>query len=85
MFRILLLPISGATKTSVLQVNCALGKVPAERQMEGIRLSLERDGTEFSEEASGRVMFLAVRPEVSAPAKTPRQETAPDSKEQPSR
>jgi hypothetical protein len=83
-FRIRLLPLSGASISAVLQANCALGKVPAEHQMEGIRLSLESDGTEFSEEASGRVMFLAVRPEVSTPAKTPRQETAPDSKEQPS-
>ena len=28
-FRILLMPVSGTTKTAVLQVNCALGDVPA--------------------------------------------------------
>jgi hypothetical protein len=83
-FRIRLLPMSGASKTAVLQVNCALGKVPAERQIEGIRLSLERNGTEFPLEVSGRVMFLAMRPEVSAPVKAPQQEPAADSAEPPS-
>jgi hypothetical protein len=83
-FRIRLLPMSGASKTAVLQANCALGKVPAERQTEGIRLSLERNGTEFSLEASGRVMFLAMRPEVSVPVKTPQQEPAPDPAKPPS-
>jgi hypothetical protein len=75
-FRIRLLPMSGASMTAVLQANCALGNVPRERAVEGIRLTLERNGSEFSEEAGGRVMFLSVRPEVNAPAKTPRQEPA---------
>lgn len=85
-FRIRLLPMSGASKTAVLQVNCALGNVPAERQIEGIRLSLERNGTEFSLEVSGRVMFLSMSPEVSAPVKTPQEEPArgADSVEPPS-
>ncbi len=83
-FRIRLLPISGATKTAMLQANCALGKVPADRQTEGIRLSFERNGPEFSEEVSGRVMFLSMRPDVSTPAMTPTQEPAPDSAEPPS-
>lgn len=81
-FRIRLLPISGASKTAVLQVNCAMGDVPRERSVEGIRLSFEGNGGEFSEEVSGRVMFLAMRPEVSAPAKTP-QQLVPDSAETP--
>jgi hypothetical protein len=34
---------------------------------------LEKNGTEFSLEASGRVMFLSMRPEVSAQVKTPPQ------------
>jgi hypothetical protein len=83
-FRIRLLPMSGASKTAVLQANCALGKVPVEREIEGIRLSLERNGTEFSLEVSGRVMFLSMRPELSAPVKTPQQEPAPASPEPPS-
>jgi len=82
-FRITLLPMSGASKTAVLQVNCALGDVPRERSVEGIRLTLERNGTEFSEEVSGRVIFLSMRPEVSAPVKTPQQELAPQSSEAP--
>jgi hypothetical protein len=77
-FRIRLLPMSGALKTAVLQANCALGKVPAEREIEGIRLSFERNGSEFAQEAGGRVMFLTMRSEVGAPVKTPRQAPAPD-------
>jgi len=83
-FRIRLLSMSGASKTAVLQVNCALGEVPRERSVEGIRLTFERNGSEFSEEISGRVMFLAMRPEASAPVKTPQQEPPPDSAEPPS-
>ena len=78
-FRIRLLPMSGTSKTAMLQANCALGKVPAEREIEGIRLSFETNGTEFVQEVSGRVMFLTMRSEVSAPVKTPRQASAPDS------
>jgi hypothetical protein len=80
-FRIRLLPMRGPSRTAVLQVNCALGDVPRERSVEGIRLVLEKSATEFSEEAGGRVMFLSVRPEVSAPAKAPEKEAAPPSAE----
>jgi hypothetical protein len=82
--RIHLLPVLGFAKNATLQVNCALGNVPRERSVEGIRLTSESNGTEFSEEVSGRVMFLSMHPEVSGPAKTPQQETAPGSVEQPS-
>src|SRR5208282_4136181 len=82
-FRILLIPIPGATKTAVLQVNCALGDVPRERPVEGIRLSFESKGSEFSEEVTGRVMFLAMRPEPGTPAKAPQQGTTPEATEPP--
>jgi hypothetical protein len=65
-------------------MNCALGDVPRERSVEGIRLSIEGDANDFSEEGSGRVMFLSIRPEVSAAVKTPQQEPAPHSVELPS-
>jgi len=83
-FRIRLLPMSGAAKTAVLQANCALGNVPSERAVEGIRLILGTNGTEFSEEVSGRVLFLSVRAEVSRPADMPAQGPAPGSAESPS-
>src|SRR5208337_1597033 len=35
-FRMRLLPVSGASTSAVLQVNCALGEVPRERSVEGI-------------------------------------------------
>jgi hypothetical protein len=82
-FRIRLLPMSGASKTAVLQVNCALGDVPRERSVEGIRLALERNNSEYSEEISGRVMFLSIRPEMSTPVKTPQERRAPENSEQP--
>ena len=82
-FRIRLLPMSGPPRTSVLQVNCPLGNVPRERTVEGIRLTSEMGGPEYSEEVSGRAIFLSIRSEISAPAKTPPQETTPDSVKQP--
>lgn len=83
-FRILLLPMSGTKKTAVLQVNCALGDVPRERSVEGIRLSLGGNANEFSEEVSGRVMFLSTRPEFSADPKATGHEVAPESTQTPS-
>ena len=82
-FRIRLLPMSGVSKTAVLQANCALGDAPRQRSVEGIRLSFESNGNEFSEEVSGRVMFLSMHPEVSTPARIPTQEPAPQSSEAP--
>jgi hypothetical protein len=64
-FSILLVPMSGKPKTALLQVNCASGNVPDQRSIEGIRLTIEKNGGDFSEEAGGRVMFLAT------PAKAP--------------
>lgn len=46
-FRIVLVPLSGPSKTAVLQVNCALGDVPRERSVEGIRLTFERMAVSF--------------------------------------
>ena len=42
----------------------------------------DNDG-EFSEEVNGRVMFIAMRPEVSEPAKAPQQESVPGSAQTP--
>jgi hypothetical protein len=81
--RIRLLPLQGPSRNAVLQVNCALGDVPRERSVEGIRLSIEGNASDFSEEGSGRVMFLATRPEVSAAVKAPARETTQDAGESP--
>ena len=70
-FRIRLLPVWGSSKNATLQVNCALGKVPAEHQVEGIRLAFEGRGAEFDEEISGRALFLLTRPGARAAAKAP--------------
>ena len=61
-FRISLLPLWGPSKTALLQVNCALGKVPDEHQVEGIRLTFEPGDTKFDQEMGGRTMFLLARP-----------------------
>ena len=82
-FRIQLLSMSGLSTTALLHVNCALGDVPRERSVEGIRLTLERSNSEYSEEINGRVMFLAMTPGISTPAKAPQEEKAPESSEQP--
>jgi len=70
-FRIRLLPVRGLSKNATLQVNCAIGKVPPEHQVEGIRLAFEGSGVEFDEEVSGRTLFVLTRPGASAAAKAP--------------
>jgi hypothetical protein len=70
-FRIRLLPLRGLSKNALLQVNCALGKVPDEHPTEGIRLAFEGRGAEFDEEISGRALFVLTRPGASAAAKAP--------------
>jgi hypothetical protein len=69
--RIRLLPVRGLSKNATLQVNCAIGKVPPEHQVEGIRLALEGGSVEFNEEVSGRALFLLTRPGASAASKAP--------------
>ena len=59
--RIQLVPIWGPSRTARLEVNCALGKVPEERQTEGIRLSFGGSGSDFDQEVSGRTMFVMTR------------------------
>jgi len=69
--RIRLLPVLGFAKNATLQINCALGKVPPEHQVEGVRLALEGGGVEFDEEIGGSALFLLIRPGASAGAKAP--------------
>jgi hypothetical protein len=69
--RIRLLPVWGLSKSATLQVNCAIGKVPPERQVEGIRLAFEGGGVEFNEEVSGRTLFVLTRPAANAAPKAP--------------
>lgn len=61
-FYVRLVPMSGTPKTAVLQVNCASGNVPDQHSTEGIRLTIEKNGGDFSEQAGGRVMFVATPP-----------------------
>lgn len=78
--RVRLFSISGLSRIAVLELNCALGSVPSERSVEGIRVIFDRNEGKFSEEAGGRVMFLATRPEVNSLTRVP-QEAAPESAE----
>jgi hypothetical protein len=77
--RIRLLPMSGLARTALLQVNCALGKVPDEHPTEGIRLAIEGGGAAFDEEVSGRTMFVLTRLAANPPPKSTatRDETTP--------
>jgi len=81
-FQIRFLPTHGPSTVGVLQMNCILGDVPRERSVEGIQLTLQRNNSEYFEEAGGRVMFLAMRPEVSSSAPAQQQKTVPDTLEQ---
>jgi hypothetical protein len=61
-FRVRLLPMSAPARTAVLEVNCALGKPPVDRQTEGIRLTFEGGGAGFDQEIGGHTIFLMMRP-----------------------
>ena len=72
-FRVRLLSIFGVSKNAVLEVNCALGDVPPEHSAEGVHLTIDGNGGEYSEAVSGRVMFLAMPAGPIAPADGSRQ------------
>jgi hypothetical protein len=80
-FRILLVPTSGASKTAVLQVNCALGNVPREHSVDGIQLSVDRNSGEFSEGVSGHVLFLSTQARVNMAGKPTENDQLPSSAE----
>ena len=82
-FQIRLLPMHGPSTGAMLQVNCTLGDAPRERSVEGIRLTLDRNKSEYTEEAGGRVMFLALRSEVSTSAKTQQEKAVLETSGQP--
>jgi hypothetical protein len=69
--------------TAVLQVNCALAEAPRDRSADGIRIKLEGNPTEFSEELGGSVMFLARPPQSPTPTKGKQREPGPATTETP--
>jgi hypothetical protein len=69
--RIRLLPVLGFARNATLQMNCAIGKVPPERPVDGIRLAIEGGSVEFNEEAGGRALFLLTRSGASTASKAP--------------
>ncbi|HMD85185.1 MAG TPA: hypothetical protein VKO18_10865 [Terriglobia bacterium] len=69
-----LIPVLGLARNATLQINCALGKVPDEHQVEGIRLAFEGGGVDFNEEISGRTLFLLMRPGATTVSKAPASE-----------
>ena len=77
-FRVRLLPVRGLAKNATLQVNCAIGKVPPEHPVEGIRLAFEGGSAEFDDEVSGRALFLSTRPGAGAVGKAPAPEAETD-------
>ena len=81
-FRVRLIAVSGTIRTAVLRANCALGDVPRERSVEGIRITLDRNNSEYSEEVSGRLMFLALSRENDTPAEL-REQKPPEPSQQP--
>jgi hypothetical protein len=61
LLRIQLLPDAGKPKDAFLQVNCALGKVPADQKEDGVRLAFDGGGLKFDQRVSGRTMFTLTR------------------------
>jgi hypothetical protein len=73
--RIRLVPMWGPPRNAVLQVNCALGKVPDEHPTDGIRLAFDGGGAQFDQEISGRTMFVSTRLAASPTPKPPATES----------
>ena len=65
LLRIQLLPDAGKPKDAILQVNCALGKVPENQQGDGVRLAMQEGGLKFDQKISGRTMFTLMKPQSS--------------------
>jgi hypothetical protein len=59
--RIRLLADAGSPGDGLLRVNCAKGKMPEDEQSDGVRLDITV-GQVFSEQVSGRAIFLLQRP-----------------------
>jgi hypothetical protein len=62
LIRIRLIPDAGSPKDGILQVNCALGKMPANQKEDGARLALDGSGLKFDQRVSGRTMFTLRKP-----------------------
>jgi hypothetical protein len=71
LLRIRLLPDVGKPKEALLQVNCAMGKVPANQQSNGIRLAIQGGGPKFDEKLDGRTLFILTKPGLSFPEGAP--------------
>ena len=73
-----------AARPNLQEAQSYAGGSGGERQeLKRIRLTLERSNSEYSQEINIRVMFLAMTPGMSTPAKAPRGEKAPETSEQP--
>jgi hypothetical protein len=78
LIRIRLLPDTGSPKDGIFQVNCAMGKVPANQQGDGVRLAIQQGGPKFDQKVSGRTVLLLRKPGFSFPLKAPLPATVPD-------
>lgn len=62
LLRIQLLPDVGIPKEAFLQVNCAIGRVPENQQVDGIRVAVEGEDLKFDQKVSGRTLFILRKP-----------------------
>ena len=53
-----MLPIVGPSRMATLEINCAAGQPPAERQVDGIKLAFEGGGLQFEEQGPLRSLFV---------------------------
>lgn len=67
--RVRLVPISGPPRIIQMDLNCALGKVPPEHQVDSIKLTYEAGGLEFAGEINKGTLFVLTSPAAAAVSK----------------
>jgi hypothetical protein len=57
-FRVRMLPIVGPPRMATLEINCAVGQPPSERQVDGIKLAFDGGGLQFEEQGPPHSLFM---------------------------
>jgi hypothetical protein len=57
--KVRLVPVVGLRRNATVELNCAMGNVPPERSIGGVRIAIEGKNAAYDESSGGGVIFLA--------------------------